>query len=244
MDVLCVIRTPTIMRGTIMSAKEHMDHTKDCTLEVENHSLRERTSYGVGKFQAEFFTGAFAALVFIYFETEVGLKGWLTALGIVIYSLWNAINDPVIGYLTEKPTPLARKLGRRFPWIIFGSFIWVFSFILIFSVPQKLVEQNIQWALFLWMVLSTCLYDTLYSIWEVNYQSVFPDKFRDQKIRNNVAGIATIIGVFGIAAGALVPTFVINYGVRSSYIRNSVIFAIVGVVMVVLLLPGVKENKE
>lgn len=214
------------------------------SIEFKEHKMSVKLSYGIGKFQAEFFTGGFAALVFLYFETEVGLKGWLTALGIVIYSIWNAINDPLIGFLTEKPTPLAKKWGRRFPWIIFGSIFWVFSFILIFAVPQSLIDQDIQWALFLWMVASTCLYDLLFTTWEVNYQSTFPDKFRNEKERNSVAGVATFIGVFGIAAGALVPTFIVNYGVKTSYVRNSVIFSLVGIIMVVFLISGVREDPD
>ena len=34
------------------------------------------SSYGVGKFLAEFFTVAFGALVFFYFEIELGLITW------------------------------------------------------------------------------------------------------------------------------------------------------------------------
>ncbi|MHA1355779.1 MAG: MFS transporter [Candidatus Heimdallarchaeota archaeon] len=64
-------------------------------------------SYGVGKFQAEFFTGAFGALVFYFYETQLGLRIGLVTLGLVLYSLWNAINDPIIGFLTERPTPLS-----------------------------------------------------------------------------------------------------------------------------------------
>ncbi len=226
--------------------KEEMSNTESDreSIEFKEHKMSVKLSYGIGKFQAEFFTGGFAALVFLYFETEVGLKGWLTALGIVIYSIWNAINDPLIGFLTEKPTPLAKKWGRRFPWIIFGSIFWVFSFILIFAVPQSLIDQDIQWALFLWMVASTCLYDLLFTTWEVNYQSTFPDKFRNEKERNSVAGVATFIGVFGIAAGALVPTFIVNYGVKTSYVRNSVIFSLVGIIMVVFLISGVREDPD
>ena len=112
-------------------------------------------SYGVGKFQAEFFTGAFGAFVFFYYETELGLAVWMVTLGIVIYSLWNAINDPIIGFLTERPTFLSKKLGRRFPWIIFGAFVWVFSFVLIFYVPPSIMWS--QGGMFAWMVISICL---------------------------------------------------------------------------------------
>jgi len=146
------------------------------------------SSYGVGKFLAEFFTGAFGALVFFYFEIELGLKTWMVTVALVIYSLWNAINDPIIGFLTEKPTFLSKKLGRRFPWIIFGALIWVFSFVLIFTVPQGIRGND--GAVFAWLVISICLYDTLYSIWEVNYQSTFVDKFRSHSARTKAASIA------------------------------------------------------
>ncbi|MHA1124714.1 MAG: MFS transporter [Candidatus Heimdallarchaeota archaeon] len=199
-------------------------------------------SYGVGKFQAEFFTGAFAALVFYYYEVGLGLATWMVTLAIVIYSLWNAINDPIIGFLTEKPTPLSKKLGRRFPWIIFGALIWVFSFVLIFYVPE-----SIQWSqggMFTWMVISICLYDTLYSVWEVNYQSTFIDKFRSHDKRTKAASIAIVIGVLGIAAGALVPTFIVDYDLPNTFITNGWVFSIAGFALIFLMIPGVKETPK
>lgn len=60
-------------------------------------------SYGVGKFLAEFLTGAFASLVFKFYETELGLPAGLVALAVILYSVWNAANDPLIGYLSSRP---------------------------------------------------------------------------------------------------------------------------------------------
>ncbi len=50
-------------------------------------------SYGMGKFIAEFLTGAFGSIVFMFYETEVGLSAGYAALATILYSLWNAIND-------------------------------------------------------------------------------------------------------------------------------------------------------
>jgi GPH family glycoside/pentoside/hexuronide:cation symporter len=200
-------------------------------------------SYGMGKYLAEFFTGAFGALVFKFYETEIGLPASYAAIGIILYSIWNAINDPLIGYLTFRPTPLASRLGRRFPWIAFGAFLWVFSFAAIFAVPRSLDAAVRPFPVFLWMVVSTCLYDTLYTLWEVNYQSVFPDKFRGSLERTKTAGIATAVGILGIAAGVLLPTMFIRYGQPATYLSNAWVFVAVGLVCVFLLLPGVKEDK-
>lgn len=200
-------------------------------------------SYGMGKYLSEFFTGAFGALVFKFYETEIGLPASYAAVGIILYSIWNAVNDPLIGYLTFRPTPLAKRLGRRFPWIAFGAFLWVFSFVAIFAVPAGFNASLRPLPVFIWMVASTCLFDTLYTLWEVNYQSIFPDKFRGTGERNKTAGIATAVGILGIAAGFLLPTMFIRYGQPASYLSNAWVFVAVGLPGVFLLLPGVREDR-
>jgi len=203
-------------------------------------------SYGVGKFLVEFFSAAFGALVFKYYETNMGLDPLLSTVGFVIYSLWNAINDPLIGHFTIRPTRFAKKWGRRFPWIVGGGFIWAFTLLLIFFVPGSISsnpEQN-QILLMLWMIFTTCTHDTFFSIWELNYQSLFPDKFRGEKIRSTAAGIATVIGVFGIAIGSILPTFIIDYEDNQSFMINALIFTVVGIIFFFLMLPGCKEEPD
>ena len=104
------------------------------TLNIVKTKTSIMASYGSGKFLAEFFIGAFGALVFKFYETEIGLSSGLSVVAIILYSIWNAVNDPLIGYLTSKPTPFSQKFGRRFPWIFIGSILWGFSFVLIILI--------------------------------------------------------------------------------------------------------------
>ncbi|MFX1534727.1 MAG: MFS transporter, partial [Promethearchaeota archaeon] len=209
----------------------------------KTQSLSVMTSYGIGKFHAEFFSQAFGVLVFFYYEDQLQLLPLLAAIGFGIYAVWNAFNDPLLGFFTEKRTTrFTKRFGRRFPWVIAGILVWVFTFILIFFVPAPILADQI--LLFLWMVFSTCLFDTLYSLWDVNYQSIFPDKFREDSIRNRVAGVATGIGVFGIAAGFILPNFIIDYELPQTFVTNSIVFAIVGFFIAFLLIPGVRETPD
>lgn len=209
---------------------------------AERAGFLTMSSYGMGKFLAEFLTGGFAALVFKYYETELGLSAGLVAAGVIIYSLWNAVNDPLIGYLTARPTPWAARLGRRFPWIAAGTVLCALSFVLIFAPPGSWNSGAHPGLLFGWLVFSVCLYDGLYSIWELNYQSVFPDRFRGTADRAKAAGIATVVGVLGIAGGAILPTLVIRYGDPATYTTNGWIFAAVALVSALALVPGVRET--
>ncbi len=208
------------------------------------NSFGTMCSYGMGRYVAEFLTGAFGAIVFKFYETEVGLAAGYAALATIIYSVWNAINDPLIGHITSKPTPLSKRLGRRFPWILLGTVACALSFILIFSVPESFNAKENPLPVFLWMVVTICLYDGLYSIWEVNYQSIFPDKFRSQAERTRTAGISTVIGVLGIACGFVIPPLFFEYGVRESYITSGLVIAGIAIVASILLVPGVREDKQ
>ncbi len=203
-------------------------------------------SYGVGKFLAEFLTGAFGAIVFKFYETEVGLSAGYAAVATILYSVWNAVNDPVIGYVTNRKAPFSRLLGRRFPWIILGLLLSALSFVLIFSVPESLRAgvQTRPIPVFIWMVLTICLFDGCYSLWEVNYQSVYPDKFRSQQIRTKAAAISTAVGVLGIAAGFVVPPLFFSYGDIGSYLTSGWAVAAFTVGGMLLIIPGIHESKE
>lgn len=210
-------------------------------------SVAIMASYGLGKFLAEFFIGAFGAMVYKFYETNVILAPILVTVGTILYSIWNAINDPLIGHFTQKPTPFSKKWGRRFPWIMIGSSLWVFTLVLIFLVPRTwmIYESTKNTVLiFIWMLVSMCLFDFLYSIWDVSYQSLFPDKFRSSEIRAKAAGIGTLIGVLGVAAGFLLQSIIIgdDYHISALYVKSGWIYAIVGIIFVALMVPGVKET--
>ncbi|MHA1522161.1 MAG: MFS transporter [Promethearchaeota archaeon] len=214
--------------------------------ETRVHSRKTMASYGSGKFLVEFYSAAFSILLFKFYETNLQLSSILTGLGIVIYSIWNAINDPIVGYFTIRPTRWAKKYGRRFPWIVFGCFIWVFTLLPIFILPKALIEDpvNNQGLIFLWFVIAVMVHDGFFSIWELNYQSLFPDKFRSEKSRSNAAVWATMIGVFGIAIGSLLPGFIVDYDDVASYGVTALVFTAVGIIFFFLLLPGVREDPD
>ncbi|HSV91998.1 MAG TPA: MFS transporter, partial [Desulfobacterales bacterium] len=200
-------------------------------------------SFGMGRFLAEALSGAFGVLVFKYYETEVGMAGGLVAAAFVLYSVWNAVNDPLLGWLTAKPTPLSPRFGRRFPWIASCSVLSLAGFLFVFAFPWWAGTSASTGLLFTLLLASIFLFDALYSAWELNYQSIFPDRFRDAGERARAAGIGTAIGTCGIAVGAVVPTLFVRYGEPSSYVTAALWFLAGGIVAVALLLPGVRETR-
>ncbi len=212
-------------------------------LETKPRSRWIMASYGMGGFYLQILTGVFGMYVFFYYETVIGLDSWLCALGLVIYSIWNAINDPLMGFLLQKiKPPFADKLGRRFPWILIGAIPWGFVYLLIF-IPPDWDPVNQRWLLFLWLVLSTCLFDTVFTMWDVNYQALYPDKFRGIEERRTTSGIVAIIGIIGIAIAAVIPPMFVEEGDKGSYLTQAWVCIGIGLVALFLMIPGVREDK-
>jgi len=76
----------------------------------KQHSKLSILSYSLGDFIFQIFAITFGAYVFYYYEVELGLNSWLTMIGFIIYAIWNAVNDPLVGYLCDRPFFL-RKNG-------------------------------------------------------------------------------------------------------------------------------------
>ncbi|MHA1731699.1 MAG: MFS transporter [Promethearchaeota archaeon] len=206
------------------------------------HSKANMASYGFGKFLIEFIDMAFGAYAFFFYETEIGLDVWLSAFGFTIYAIWNAVNDPIVGYITDRQFKFTKKWGRRYPFILMGGIPYILSYILIFTPPAVDATSG-AWVLLAWLVFTTCLFDTFASIMGVNYYALFPDKFRSDRERRMATGVSTPVGVLGIAAGALVPPLLVTYGVRESYIIQAGGVVFVAIIAAFLMIPGVKEDR-
>ena len=203
------------------------------------HSKLNMASMGFAKFLNEFIEMAFTAWCFYFYEQVLHLETFWVGIGYIIFVLWNAVNDPLMGFLTNRPFKFTRKWGRRFPWIIIGGVPYVLSYTLIFTPPGS--EPLI---LFLWLIFSTCLFDLFNSIFFINYVSLFPDKFRSVKERRTATAVQTPIGIIGIAIGALLPPMIIDDTVPGSFMVQGVIMAMIGLVVIVLAIPGCREDRR
>jgi GPH family glycoside/pentoside/hexuronide:cation symporter len=101
---------------------------------------------------------AFSAITFFY-NTTLGLNTELTGIAWLIFSFWNAINDPLFGFIEDRTK--SEKYGRRIPYIRFGAPLYGVTFILCW-IP--LVNINDQFALFFNLIIVLFVFDTLFTI--------------------------------------------------------------------------------
>ncbi len=207
------------------------------------HTKLNMASYGFGNFMNEFVQMAFGTFAFYFYEIEIGLNVWLIGLGFLFYAVYNGINDPIVGFLTNKPFKFTKKWGRRFPWILIGGVPFILSYILIFS-PPALNPVSDAWLLFLWLIFTTFLFDTFASVFWVNFSSLFPDKFRSVKERRTATGLQIPVGLVGVALGAIIPPLFIDKGIASTYFVQAGAVIIVGLIALGLSIPGIRDDQD
>ena len=211
------------------------------TVEIK-HSKKGMVSYGFGCYVSEFFVMCFGTYVFFYYETEIGLNVWLTSLGFIIFAIWNAVNDPLIGFLTDRPFKFTKKWGRRLPWVIIGGVGWILSYMLLFTPPN--VDPNDgALILFFWLVIMTCLYDTFASLYGVNFYAIFPDKFRGDSERRLSSILNTLVAALGTVSGFIIPSLFIVFGDKNSYSLQAGVVVIVCLAALALAIPGSREDQ-
>lgn len=92
-----------------------------------------------------------------YFTKWMGLEPKYASIVWLIFGLWNAFNDPLFGYLSDRTKS---KLGRRIPYIRYGAPVYALIFILSwFAFPWA----GNQAAMFVQMLISLFLFDALYT---------------------------------------------------------------------------------
>jgi GPH family glycoside/pentoside/hexuronide:cation symporter len=119
-----------------------------------------------------------ASALTYYFVKLRGLDSGLAGIVWLLFGLWNAINDPLFGYLSDRTK---NKLGRRLPYIRFGAPIFALAFLL-FWIDFPGSEGN-QTALFIQLLLVLFVYDSLYtaiatSIYIMPYEMAVSNKAR------------------------------------------------------------------
>ncbi len=208
----------------------------------EQVTTKKMISYSLGFLISAGTMGAFTSIIFYYYEVEVGLPVAILGLGFVIFAIWNMINDPLLGYLTDKPFRWTKKYGMRFPWIIFSAIPMIIFGVLLFLSPDA-SPSNV-WIVFWYFVIISCLMDTFFSLYSIHLGAGYTTYFRTDTERRKSSVINNVVPrVLGLPL-SFIALFIIEYGNRASYILARLIVAIILGILVIFLIPGIRETEE
>lgn len=160
--------------------------------------LRLKLLYSTGDLTT---SGSIAIVMFfqLYFMTDVAglrpdLAGWALAAGRV----WDAINDPLFGLLSDR---IRSKWGRRRVLLLLGALPLGVAFFLMWMRPDfGPIGLTVYYA------LTFIIYDTAYTAIHVGYNSLTPELTTDYDERSSLNGYRMTYALFGSLGGIVLAT--------------------------------------
>lgn len=147
---------------------------------------------------------AFSTYIQFLYIDVYGVRAVWIGLVWSIYGLWNAINDPLSGYLSDR---YSSRWGRRIPWIATTFIPLSITFYLLF-VPPAGVKAGGESALLFYFLFFVLLFDLLWTIVVMNWTALFPEMVPDEKQRANVSAWRQIFSVIGLLIGVALPPLI------------------------------------
>ncbi|MBD2538104.1 MFS transporter [Coleofasciculus sp. FACHB-SPT36] len=222
------------------SSSEHSPATPDS----EKLKLSTKLAYGAGDVGAAI-TANIGVFYTAYFLTDVagiaaGLATWILLIG----KVWDAVNDPVVGVLSDRTN--SPRWGRRLPWMLYGAIPFGITFFLQWLVPRFSANDSAnQWGLFWYYIVISILFNSFYTAVNLPYTALTPELTQDYNERTNlnsyrfafsIGGSIVSVIVFGIIA-ALIPSDRIQ-----QYLVMGVVCAILSVLPIYWCIWGTRDR--
>jgi GPH family glycoside/pentoside/hexuronide:cation symporter len=197
-----------------------------------------KLAYGSGDLGTAI-TAALRGFFLLFFLTDVArLEPASAAAILLIGRIWDAVNDPLVGWLSDRTVT---RWGRRRPWLLWGAIPFGLFFFLLWYVPP--FDAN---GLFVYYVVISILLDTAYTVINVPYTALTPELTHDYDERTSLNSYRFAFSVGGALLSAVLHPIIVSNApdVRTGYLISGMIWAIVSTVPCFIVFFFTKERPE
>jgi len=197
--------------------------------------------YGTGDWGVATFNTLRQIFYAIFLTDVVGLDPRLASFAAFMGVLWDAINDPLVGVISDK---VRSKWGRRRPFLLYFAVPYGLAFLMLWWAPPI---QN-QLLLMLYVMIAYALSDTLQTLVIVPFHALTPEMTSDYDERTSLASYRMFFNFLAsvataVAAPMIVDAVMIGGGTsQQGYVLAAVLFGVSTVVPYLLIFFAVREK--
>ena len=144
------------------------------------------------------------SVLFAIFMTDVaGLSLANAALVILIGRIWDAVTDPVMGFLTDRTRS---RWGRRRPYLLFGAIPFGFMFTMLWFRPPT----TSPFLLTAYFTVAYFFYDSCVTLITMPYFALTPEMTQDYDERTSLTMYRMAFSITGSLTAFIVPLLIIG----------------------------------
>lgn len=167
-------------------------------------TVRERLVFAAGDVYAGGASSLIAVLYLIFLTDIVRLSPALAGTAVLVAKLWDAINDPLMGAISDRTRT---RLGRRRPWILGGAILLIPIMALLW-LPFPVLDS--QGGKMVWAMLSYIAYNTVQTVMAVPYASMSTEITVDYDQRNKVNTTRLLFSTVASASVTLLASWLFD----------------------------------
>ena len=194
-------------------------------------------AYGAGDIYGGGAYFILSTFTMFYLINVVGMSPLLAGLIPAIGKIWDALMDPVMGYISDRTPP--NRFGKRRVWFVFMVAPIAITFTLLWlPIPLPTMTGK-----FIYYVFAYILFFTVSTISFIPYTALSAEMTFDSKERNNLAGSRIFFSYFATILVALVAKPIIDYyqGGRQGYLVMGLVFSLIFALPWITLVLGTWE---
>jgi glycoside/pentoside/hexuronide:cation symporter, GPH family len=188
-------------------------------------------SYAMGNFANTIAYQVFGNRIQFYYVDMLGLNAATAGMIWVLYGIWNAVNDPLMGQVSDRTRT---RWGRRVPYVFFGAIPLGLSFFFLWTPPG-----HSPLALAAYFLFILFLFDTLFSLTQIAYNALFPEVAPTLRDRVDLSAVREILATVALLLAYILAPILAE---RIGYIWMGALMGVLVAAGYLISMTGVKEN--
>lgn len=204
-------------------------------------SFWKKMVYGSGDWSIASF-GTLRQVFYAIFLTDVvGLEPRLASFAALIGILWDAVNDPLVGTLSDR---MRSRWGRRRPFLLFFSIPFGLGFLALWWAPPF----ESQYLLAATVCLTFMLSDTLQTLVSIPFYALTPELTPDYDERTSLTGYRMFFNLLASLATAVAAPAIVDAALaggatqQQGYFVVSALFGGLAVIPFLLIFAVMRER--
>lgn len=196
-------------------------------------SFKTKFAYGIGVLGTAIPTGLTVFYLLFFLDKVVGLSLTLAGAVLLIGRVWDAVNDPIIGWLSDRTRS---RWGRRYPWLVLGALPLGFFTFMLWWVPPLQSETS----LFIYYVLMALGGYAAFSVIILPMVAIATELTPDYDERTSIMSVRSAANIIGSMVGLLLAQIIFSLvedtqrqymflgGVSGVFIVIAIVICVVG----------------